>query len=67
MKLKIISILLLVANVLFSQNKSDSLKVYTLEPRIVTGTRTEVAQSNLPASVSVLSSAEIEKSAKNPF
>ena len=55
-------LLVLVANVLFSQSKDDSLKVYTLNPKVTTGTRTEVTQSNLPASVSVLSSTEIERS-----
>ena len=62
MKSKVVVLLVLIVNVLFSQDKTDSLRVYVLEPRVVTGTRTEVAQSNLPASISVISSTDIKKS-----
>jgi len=47
---------------LLAEGKQDSLKVFTLKPNVITGTRTEVSQANIPASVSVISSVEIEQS-----
>ena len=54
-----------ITSIALTNGKPDSLKTYTLKPNVTTGTRTEVSQSNLPASVSVISSVEIEQAGEN--
>jgi outer membrane cobalamin receptor len=63
--LKIFLLFITLTSIALSGQKKDSLKTYTLKPNITTGTRTEVSQANLPASVSVISSVEIEQSGEN--
>jgi len=57
-----IILLFIFVNILFAENDPDTMKVFTLKTTVVTGTRTEVSYTNLPASVSVLSNVEIEQS-----
>ncbi len=63
--MKIFNIILsivLITGLLTAGEKNDSLKTYMLKQNVITGTRAEVSQSNLPSTVSVLSAVEIEQS-----
>ena len=68
MKLKfcfeIISLIILILfSHTYAQTKTsdDSIKVYTLDETVVTGTRIEIEKSKIPASISILNRYKIEK------
>ena len=65
MKTLILSLFFVFTTVLAAQpqGKPDSVKTYTLEPTIITATKTVTQQKNVTASVSVVSSNEISSMA----
>jgi iron complex outermembrane receptor protein len=53
------AVILAASSIIYGQ---DSVKTYTLEETVVTGTRLSLNQAKLPASITVVSSSAIEKS-----
>lgn len=57
-----ILVIVFVFNIItYSQANNDSIKVYTLEETVVTGTRVEMSKSKIPSSISIVNREVIEK------